>query len=427
MTSQATAKTGTGESIGRKPNVLFISRQRLVGATNGSSAYLIDLARAVRKADMIPHLLQPSPSLAGRWPILSMAPEMAVFATHRIRGLFRIGRHFIVPSPRILASVARAALAAAARRLGARGAWAADRPAPYAIALPWTDLDHRFVALHAPPCVDVVLADYVFCAEGFADLAASLPSAIVMHDLFHLRDGGTRDSVAALDRDEELRLLMRADAIVAIQAEEADFVARHVPTAKAILAPIAVGAVPAAQPGDADRLLFVGSNTAPNVVGLQWFLAEVWPQLRAVRPQITLDVAGSVNRAFAGAKPDGVCFHGRVVDLGPLYARAGVVISPLTFGSGLKIKLVEALAHGKAVIATAVTLQGVVDICAGAVLCADDAADFTASILLLCADTGARQELAAAALEVARNHFSTVVCHAPFTDWLKSVVMTSRN
>jgi succinoglycan biosynthesis protein ExoO len=142
---------------------------------------------------------------------------------------------------------------------------------------------------------------------------------------------------------------------------------------------------------------------------------------------MTLDVAGSVNRAFAGVKPDGVCFHGRVDDLGPLYARAGVVVSPLTFGSGLKIKLVEALAHGKAVVATAVTLQGVVDICADAVLCADAAADFTASILVLCSDNRARHELAAAALEVARNHFSTEVCHAPLIDWLKSVVMTSRN
>lgn len=427
MSSQAPAETGAGNSIDRKPNVLFISRQRLVGATNGSSAYLIDLAGAVRRAGMVPHLLQPSPSLAGRWPILSMAPEMAVFATHRIRGLVRIGRHFIAPSPRIFMAAAQGVLARAARRLGARGGWAADRPAPYAIALPWTDRDHRFVALHAPARVDVVLADYVFCAEGFADLAGSRPSAIVMHDLFHLRDGGTRDSVVALDRDQELRLLMRADAIIAIQAEEADFVTRHVPSAKAILAPIAVGAVPTAQPGDANRLLFVGSNTAPNVVGLQWFLAEVWPQVRAVRPQMTLDIVGSVNRAFAGAKPDGVCFHGRVDDLGPLYASAGVVISPLTFGSGLKIKLVEALAHGKAVVATAVTLQGVADICAGAVLCADEAADFTASILLLCTDNHARHELAAAALEVARNHFSSEVCHAPFIGWLKSAVNTSRN
>src|SRR5690606_3854767 len=105
-------------------------------------------------------------------------------------------------------------------------------------------------------------------------------------------------------------------------------------------------------PGEDDRVLFVGSNTAPNTVGLAWFLEEVWPEVLKRRPSCRLDVAGSVERGFDARDQRGVRFLGLVDDLAPLYRRAGVVVSPLTFGSGLKIKLIEAMAQGKAVVAT---------------------------------------------------------------------------
>lgn len=405
----------------RRRHVLFVSRQRLAGATNGSSAYLIDLARAVRAAGMVPHLLQPSPTLMGRWPVLRLRPEMAVFETHRARGLVRVGGRLVSRSPRLYAAVAWAGLAALARRTGVGAAWARDRKAPYAPAVPWTRADRAYLARRARGTCDVVVADYLFNAEGFADLPdPATPTAIVMHDLFHARDGAGADSVAAVTREREVALLGLADAVVAIQAAEARFVADHVPGVRAILAPMAATPVACAQPGRAGRLLFVGSDTAPNAVGLRWFFAEVWPRVRAAWPDARLDVAGAVARGFPGGGPDGVRFLGPVDALAPLYARAGVVISPLTFGSGLKVKLVEALAAGKAVVATSVTLQGVERECAGAVLCADDAGGFAGHLLAL-RDEGARAALAAAALEAARACFSAERCHRAFREWLREV------
>ncbi|MEJ2459126.1 MAG: hypothetical protein P8Y58_13700, partial [Novosphingobium sp.] len=117
--------------------VLFISRQRVVGKTNGSSTYLLDLAATVRRAGLEPHFIQPSPTIAGRLPILALRPEMDVFASHQIRGLLRIGRYFVSPRPRVYFEVARAVVSSLARRLGIKAAWAADRPLPYSIAIPW--------------------------------------------------------------------------------------------------------------------------------------------------------------------------------------------------------------------------------------------------------------------------------------------------
>ncbi|WP_374412440.1 glycosyltransferase [Novosphingobium colocasiae] len=428
MADRATASRIIGEA--REParpratpsrsrgNVLFVSRQRIVGPTNGSSAYLLDLAQAVRRAGFIPHLLQPSPDLIGRWPWLHLGPELGVFASHRIRGLVRLGRWVIAPDPRIALAALRGVVGRLLRRAGCTHPLLADRPRPYAIAAPWTARDRAFLRQGQRIAPAVVIADYAFQTPAFAAFPG-VPAAVVMHDLFHRRDGGGEDSVALLSKEQELALLGQADAAIAIQSAEAGFVRDHLPGVRPLLVPMAVRPAPAPQPGADDRLLFVGSNTAPNVVGLRWFFDQVWPLVRRRRPAALLDIAGSVAAAFAGGGPPGVRFHGMVPRLAPLYAGAGVVISPLTFGSGLKIKLVEALAHGKAVVATAITLQGVEDMCAGAVAQADDPAHFAEAVVALVQAPDRRAALAAAALDRARRHFSPEACHAAFIAWLE--------
>jgi glycosyltransferase involved in cell wall biosynthesis len=140
----------------------------------------------------------------------------------------------------------------------------------------------------------------------------------------------------------------------------------------------------------------------------------------SARPNAKLDIAGTVSRAFSGDWPPGVRFLGLVPDLDPLYEAAGVVISPLTFGSGLKIKLIEALAKGKAIVATSVTLHGVENECRDGVCVADDPASFANSIVRLLGNDEARHDLASRALETARQHFSAAQCYAGFTEWLRS-------
>lgn len=400
------------------PNVLIVSRQRLVGRTNGSSVYLLELAQALRDAGMRVHLLQPSPSLMGRLPILKLKPEMRVFETHVARGLVKVGDVLVSPDPRVYAAAAWGVLTRLARKAGMKGAWTQDRPMPYSIALPWTPADHAYVRRAAAGKADLVIADYMFQAEAFSDLP-KVATGVVMHDLFHAREGAS-DSVATVAREDEIAMLAKADVVIAIQPHEGAFITEHVPDTEALVAPMAAHPVAAIQPGDDDRLLFVGSNTAPNVVGLQWLFDEVWPMIAAGRPHARLDVAGTVARAFPAGGPEGVRFLGPVDDLDALYAQAGVVLSPLTFGSGLKIKLIEAMAKGKAIVATTVTMQGVEADCEGAVAVTDDPAAFAGHVLRLQADAEGRRDLAQAALDVARARFSPEACYRPLVDWAKA-------
>ncbi len=402
------------ESAPAERRVSLLSRQRIVGISNGSSAYLLGLCDSLKRAGYRIDLVSPSPAMFGRWPFLRLDPAMDVFASIRIRGAVRLGRVVIACDPRI---GLRAAAGMAGRLLGRFGitvaAW--NRKAPHAITVPLTDADRLFVANAVRPS-RAILTDYAFLNEAipFA-LQPRTPSAVVMHDLFFSQDPERR--IVRLDRDGEMALLDQADAVVAIQADEGGTVSRLLPHRPVILAPMAVSPVAGPQPGEDGTVLFVGSNALPNIDGIEWFLREVWPGLLEQCSRIQLQIAGTCCGSLSGV-PRNVVLLGRVDDLDEVYRRAGIVVSPLRLGSGLKIKLVEAIGHGKAVIATETTLQGISDQVAGAVVQADTAAEFHAAFARLLDDGPARLRLGAQALEAARCHFSPEACHGGLLDFV---------
>ena len=414
-------------------HVAFVSRQRLVGRTNGSSAYLLDLAAAVRQAGLDCSLVQPAPTIFGRMPVLRLRPEMAVFGRHEVRGAVRLGSYLVALDPGIWASAVHGVLAKLSRRAGLNLGWLQDRKAPYSIAVPWTEADRAYVAAHVPDG-SVVIADYIFQTQALDVLGPrARASAMVMHDLFHRRaelvaQTGVVDSVSTVTREDEVRMLGRADLVIAIQKDEADFVAQNLPDQPVITVPISFRTHDAPQPGQSSEILFVGSNTEPNIAGLKWFCEGCWPAIRSAIPEARLSVAGSVAMGLGDyPAPAGVRYLGMVDDLAPLYRNAGVVISPLTFGSGLKIKLIEAMALGKAIVATPVTLQGVEDIAPEAALSTDDPARFADGVIALAGDEALRRRMGRAALDVAQARFSAEAAQGAFRDWLLEVSARGRD
>lgn len=392
------------------PRITLLSRQRIVGATNGSSAYVLAIAGALRDAGYAVDYVGASPKIFGRWAVLRLKPETAVFDRYLVHGGLRVGSLVLARDPRVWRASALAVLEAGLRKL--KLSLRLSRAADYAQGAPATKADMLYVARHADPAAKAVFCDYAYLTPlaPYA-LAQGAPTFVIMHDLISGRVAdraaeAATEKVAELSAAEEFALLGQADTVLAIQAEEGAKVRAALPRTAVVLAPHGVPVASGAQPGQHDALLFIGSNTAPNIVGLHWFFREVWPLVRAERPNATLKVAGSVARGL-GVAPEGVGLLGVVDDLAPLYAEAGVVISPLYTGSGLKIKLVEALAAGKAVVGTSVTAQGVEAIVAGAMAREDEPAAFARAIITLAGDHGERTRLANAALRCAAQNFST--------------------
>jgi len=114
--------------------------------------------------------------------------------------------------------------------------------------------------------------------------------------------------------------------------------------------------------------------------------------------------------------PDGIEATGVIEDLEPLYKDAGVVISPLRIGSGLKIKLIEALSRGKAVVGTSITLQGVQDTLADSIAIEDAPQRFAEAVARLLGDKKTRTDLASRGLRQIRAHFTRQNCYGEFVD-----------
>jgi succinoglycan biosynthesis protein ExoO len=411
-----------------QPTICVLSRQRLIRGSSGSSAYLLSLCRTLRASGFALHLVCPSPAMLGRIPVLRIDGEGDVFDRVAVRGTHRFGGILVARDPRVFLHAAVGILDRMARRIGITALASTARAAPYAVGQPWTAEDYLFVATETRGAADIVLADYGFLTPGIPyAMRPGGASAVLMHDLISGRPAafaalGTSDSVTDLEATEEAALLARADLVIAIQEDEATAVRRMLPLGRAVVvAPMAMQPVPVAQPGEGGGLLFVGSAAAANVDGLNWFLAEIWPIIRAQLPNIRLTVAGTVCTMLAPtARQPGVNLLGRVAELAPLYRRADVVVSPLRVGSGLKIKLIEALAHGKPVVATTVTAQGVAPLLQGTVALADTAQDFATEVLHLLARPLVRSARAEAALSVARRNFSADAAYSAVIDHLRA-------
>ncbi|MEH2526137.1 MULTISPECIES: glycosyltransferase [unclassified Bradyrhizobium] len=403
-------RTHENNSNERRRQICILTRQRISGRTNGSSRYLLDIAAYLMEQGADVHLVVPSPITMGRLPFLRLSDDMAIFKSIRFRGTVRIGRYIVACDPRI---AVKSVMGVVDRFLYRRGLTARliFSPAPYAIAQPLARKDQLFIAQVAPSVGDVLIADYCFLTDAYPyALRSDARRLVIMHDLFSSRSSqfdrlNASDSVASVSLAEEVQMLSAADTIVAIQRDEAAVLQQKLPRHEILVAPIAALPVNKAQPGNADIVLFVGSSAAPNVDGIKWFIDFCWSTIRQRRPNAVLHIAGSVCSGLARVPP-GTRLLNVVENLDDLYAEASVVISPLRAGSGLKIKFIEALSKGKAVVATTTTLQGVSDIMDGCAVISDSAPDFATKVVELLADDGMRVELGAKGLSVISAHFA---------------------
>jgi glycosyltransferase involved in cell wall biosynthesis len=154
------------------------------------------------------------------------------------------------------------------------------------------------------------------------------------------------------------------------------------------------------------RIVFTGvMSYAPNVLAAEFLAREVFPQVRAQWPDAQLAIVGRAPSARVSALADlpGVEVTGEVEDLRPWLRESRVYACPMTSGTGIKNKLLEAMACGLPCVATPLALQGL-DVTAGEQVLVGTSADQLArEIGRMLADDGLATRLGAAA----RQHVCT--------------------
>ena len=153
-------------------------------------------------------------------------------------------------------------------------------------------------------------------------------------------------------------------------------------------------------------LIYFGSNSDANVDAIEWFIEEVWsPDLAE---QFELQIHGGICDSLR-ISASGVRVCGRSSSIDAVYHDADIAINPQRFGSGLKIKTVEAMGYGVPVLTTSIGAEGLEEVTGRALLCADDAAAMRRQLLRL-NNASLRGALSESALDFVSRSLTPEAC-----------------
>lgn len=161
------------------------------------------------------------------------------------------------------------------------------------------------------------------------------------------------------------------------------------------------------QTGRQASIGFLGSmDWLPNLEAVEWFLDAVWPLVRERHHRADLNLAGRGESPEDWTRRPGVWHHGEVEDADDFVRRQDIVIMPFHRGGGLRIKMLEAMAAGRAIVGTTSGLAGIEIEDGVHALVADDAESFADAVCRLIEDRELAARLGAHAFDRARDQLT---------------------
>jgi glycosyltransferase involved in cell wall biosynthesis len=240
----------------------------------------------------------------------------------------------------------------------------------------------------------------------------AIPSAMVVLDAWHLNAQAEIASASLLARPLkaiehrntvrfERTNLRHFDRVVTVSETDARALRSLDPKIRTCVIPNGVDATLFAPDGrtpERHLVVFVGTMSwAPNVQAARHMARDILPRVQAVVPDARLAVVGrGIAPTVAdelGAYP-GVSVIGEVPDVRAWLSRAHVGVCPMVSGTGIKNKLLEAMASGVPSVATSLACQGIDDLTEEQVLMADNADTFASCVVRIFEDDGLAERLA---------------------------------
>jgi sugar transferase (PEP-CTERM/EpsH1 system associated) len=176
---------------------------------------------------------------------------------------------------------------------------------------------------------------------------------------------------------------------------------------------------PEAQPPAAEGCVFVGAlDYYPNIDAAVWFCREVWPGIHRRHPTSKFLLVGRRPAAAVQqlAELPGVQLVGQVPDVRPYLSRAAVAVVPLRLARGLQNKVLEALAMGKAVVASPAALAALQTQPGVHLLSASSPQEWTQAVLELLQNEPLRGRLGTAGQKFVEEHHDWDRCLEPLAD-----------
>lgn len=159
---------------------------------------------------------------------------------------------------------------------------------------------------------------------------------------------------------------------------------------------------------DGHTLVFFGLlSYAPNIDGVVYFVQDIWPRIAEAHPNARLKIIGGSPppslRQLAGPR---IGLTGFVPDLRPHLASAAALVVPLRLGGGTRLKIVEAMAMGKAMVSTKLGAEGIEAVPGRDILIEDEPAAFANAVNRLLADPALAERIGKSARQLAEQRYS---------------------
>lgn len=216
-------------------------------------------------------------------------------------------------------------------------------------------------------------------------------------------------------RRYERRLLPRFAGIVSVSDADAKSLADLTGVQPLVLPngvdteELAPGAVsPDSELAGVPSLVFTGKmDFRPNIDGVVWFVADIWPRIRAAHPEAQFWIVGQKPAPAVQdlAASEGVVVTGRVPKIEPYIAGADVVVAPLRMGSGTRLKVLQAMSLARPVVGTALGCSGLGLVDGEHVRIADTPENFASAVSTLLHRPEAAEQMAQCGRRYVRDQF----------------------
>jgi glycosyltransferase involved in cell wall biosynthesis len=256
----------------------------------------------------------------------------------------------------------------------------------------------------------VAIAEYAWLAPALRHLPSRVLRMVDCHDVLHERT--SRFSEAGLDpwvrctAAQERRLLKHADVLLASQHREAAVLKRLLPRRRVCCLLPHVDLDPEFRPTHAEAPLVVLAVGAahPGNEGILKFAVNIWPTVLPHQTNMLLRVVGSIGNGMPPLPR--VEWVPYVENLADCYHRAPIVVCPVEVGTGAKIKVLEALRYGKAIVATPAAVEGLVPPVRPAWLSANSLVECGQAVQMLLESPAHRMALSEQAFAYGEQHLS---------------------
>jgi len=242
-------------------------------------------------------------------------------------------------------------------------------------------------------------------------LPQKVPVYLDAHDLVSNRAEAFQAfnrSCSTISLQDEIKRMDKFDKVIFLQNDEVEKVKGAIPAERLLCCPHPVRTHQSTLRKRVSHIGFLGGPSWPNIDGVQWFHDAVMPLLGNLSEKCTAQGA-FVHSPFSIFTPR-LKKGSPVACLTSYYQTVDIAINPTLYGSGLKIKTIEALGHGIPLVTTSCGAQGLMGEANRCFLIGDTPQEFAKAIEKLASSIALRRQLSQNALKMAKERFSAESC-----------------